>query len=498
MTARAHRPRGMPPLRPYGLADGLLDRRLGTVDGGYQGVLRDFLAGGLGRRLELVRVQEGHAGCVNTVAYSTCGTALVSGSDDCRLLVHDSISGERLADVDTKHTDNIFCANFPPFDLTKVVSCGLDGKVNLTDLVEETSSTLFGSQSHHMATHLDFTPDNPFVFATSFAEGTVCLCDLREVRRRPPHSPKAVKKVVRMFHPRLRSRRKELLPVEAFCVRFNPTRPWCFALGGAEASVRLYDLRAFSEKTKPTAIAKVACRRVSRSLRERLCSGVTGVCWDSRGQRLAVNYSGDDLMIYDVAQGWLDDTEPRYLTSSSDDMRWDADRKARFITSCGVRYTGRVNVETTLKQVCFFENKYVVTGGDCGRVFLWDIEGDGRPVVALRGDERIVNGVAANPVIPQLAVCGIDPTVRIFEPGVGLSGGELAEELEDSAAASLGTQNENDHRGGTLQLMAQYVSHLAAAKRMWQSQRLTPDLAGEPLPQYCRGVDVHSESEEFS
>ena len=45
-------------------------------------------------RLERVRVLEGHTGCVNTVGFSDCGTRLISGSDDKKIIIWDWQSGK--------------------------------------------------------------------------------------------------------------------------------------------------------------------------------------------------------------------------------------------------------------------------------------------------------------------------------------------------------------------------------------------------------------------
>ncbi len=79
------------------------------------------------------------------------------------------------------------------------------------------------------------------------------------------------------------------------------------------------------------------------------------------------------------------------------------------------RYEGRQNKETFLKEVRFLgDGKYVATGGDSGELFVWHTE-SGELVHRVTCDKAILNGVETHPFLPTLAVCGIDPTVKILE-----------------------------------------------------------------------------------
>jgi len=95
-------------------------------------------------------------------------------------------------------------------------------------------------------------------------------------------------------------------------------------------------------------------------------------------------------------------------------------------------YTGHCNVRT-VKDVNFFgqDDEYVVSGSDCGHLFIWDrkttqllniLEGDGEVVNVIQGKpypapwrwhELIGLG---HPYEPTMAVSGIDHTIKIFSP----------------------------------------------------------------------------------
>jgi nuclear receptor interaction protein len=79
-------------------------------------------------------------------------------------------------------------------------------------------------------------------------------------------------------------------------------------------------------------------------------------------------------------------------------------------------YQGHCNVETT-KDVNFFglQDEYVVSGSDCGNLFIWDRK-TSQLLNILEGDNEVVNVIQAHPYEPMLAVSGLDSTVKIFSP----------------------------------------------------------------------------------
>ncbi|KAF2641668.1 WD40 repeat-like protein [Massarina eburnea CBS 473.64] len=79
-------------------------------------------------------------------------------------------------------------------------------------------------------------------------------------------------------------------------------------------------------------------------------------------------------------------------------------------------YRGHCNIRT-VKDVNFFgqQDEYVVSGSDCGHVFIWDKK-TAQLVNILEGDGEIVNVIQGHPYEPTMAVSGIDHTIKIFSP----------------------------------------------------------------------------------
>lgn len=80
------------------------------------------------------------------------------------------------------------------------------------------------------------------------------------------------------------------------------------------------------------------------------------------------------------------------------------------------RFTGHCNLKTDIKEATFFGDRFICSGSDDGRCFLWDKE-SGKLVNVLCGvDEEVVNTVRRHPHFPILALSGIDSTVKIWAP----------------------------------------------------------------------------------
>jgi nuclear receptor interaction protein len=79
-------------------------------------------------------------------------------------------------------------------------------------------------------------------------------------------------------------------------------------------------------------------------------------------------------------------------------------------------YKGHCNVKT-VKDVNYFglQDEYVVSGSDCGHVFIWDRK-TSQLLNILEGDGEVVNVVQGHPYEPTMAVSGIDHTIKIFSP----------------------------------------------------------------------------------
>lgn len=78
-----------------------------------------------------------------------------------------------------------------------------------------------------------------------------------------------------------------------------------------------------------------------------------------------------------------------------------------------IKYQGHRNCRTSIKEAIFWGDDYVMSGSDCGRVFIWHKE-TAQIVSAFQADERVVNCLAPNPYHYALATSGIDYDIKLW------------------------------------------------------------------------------------
>lgn len=68
-----------------------------------------------------------------------------------------------------------------------------------------------------------------------------------------------------------------------------------------------------------------------------------------------------------------------------------------------------------IKEATFYGDKYVISGSDCGHIFVWD-KVSGKLIKLLEGDTHVVNCVQEHPNLNILATSGIDYDIKIWAP----------------------------------------------------------------------------------
>lgn len=69
-----------------------------------------------------------------------------------------------------------------------------------------------------------------------------------------------------------------------------------------------------------------------------------------------------------------------------------------------------------IKEATFWGNDYVMSGSDCGHVFVWN-RFSGKLEMLLEADQHVVNCLQPHPTLPLLATSGIDYDIKIWAPG---------------------------------------------------------------------------------
>uniref|UniRef100_A0A8C1X3L8 Ddb1 and cul4 associated factor 6 n=1 Tax=Cyprinus carpio TaxID=7962 RepID=A0A8C1X3L8_CYPCA len=78
-------------------------------------------------------------------------------------------------------------------------------------------------------------------------------------------------------------------------------------------------------------------------------------------------------------------------------------------------YKGHRNSRTMIKESCFWGNNFVMSGSDCGHIFIWDRH-TGEHLMLLEADNHVVNCLQPHPYDPILASSGIDYDIKLWSP----------------------------------------------------------------------------------
>ncbi|XP_011340948.1 DDB1- and CUL4-associated factor 6 [Ooceraea biroi] len=79
------------------------------------------------------------------------------------------------------------------------------------------------------------------------------------------------------------------------------------------------------------------------------------------------------------------------------------------------KYMGHRNARTMIKEANFWGNDFVMSGSDCGHVFVWERD-TARLCMLLEADQHVVNCLQPHPYLPMLATSGIDYDVKLWAP----------------------------------------------------------------------------------
>lgn len=330
------------------------------------------------QRLELMYKLENHAGCVNCLNFNSSGTRLASGSDDTNVTLWDWSTGQSILTFDTRHRLNVFQAKFMPLSGDcHIVTCARDGQVRLAELSSRgvCKDTRKLAQHRGAAHKLSVEVDSPHVFLTCGEDAVVFQIDLRD--------PKPNKLFVT---------REATAKVPLYSIHSNPRLSEEFATSGRDNFVRVYDKRRIQQdQDHPDngPLKKLSPHHLLNS--PDVKPNVTCVVYNYNGTELLASYNDEDIYSFD--------------TSHSDGTEYIR------------RFTGHRN-NATVKGVNWYGpcSEFVVSGSDCGNVFLWDKDTE-RIVQWMAADEGgVVNCLEPHPSVPVLATSGLDHDVKIWVP----------------------------------------------------------------------------------
>lgn len=341
----------------------------------HQFVRRVCGARGLVQRLELQGRLEKHTGCVNTLHFNPSGTRLASGSDDLRVVIWDWAIRKAELEFDSGHKSNVFQAKFLPHSGDSTLAmCARDGQIRVAELsaTQRCKNTKRVAQHKGAAHKLALEPDSPCYFLSAGEDAVVFGIDLR--LDRPANKLVVVKEGDKK--------------VGLYTIFVNPAKTHQFAVGGRDQYVRIYDQRKINENENNGVLKKFCPSHLVSSESK---TNITCLVYSHDGTELLASYNDEDIYLFD--------------SNHSD----GADYRRR--------YKGHRN-NATVKGVNFYGpcSEFVVSGSDCGHIYLWD-KYSARIVQFMEGDRGgVVNCLEPHPHLPGMATSGLDHDVKLWAP----------------------------------------------------------------------------------
>jgi len=287
-----------------------------------------------------------------------CDNLLLSGGDDCHLNVWNALNGKCLDRIATPHTGNIFCAKwFPDCHMDTIVSSAADDRICLF----KNQKHLRTIREHEGSVHRVAIFGNQNFMSIS-EDGTCKWFDLRSTQCDTMIDS----------------------GIDWNSIDVNPMNDQEFIIGGGDKAMKLYDRRLMGE---PLQLYQPDVSSAD------LPPHITGVRFDRFGRKVLASYSAGGIYLFDKHPP----SEKTYECT----------------------YSGHANIRT-VKEVNFMgqQSEYVISGSDCGHIFIWDRE-TACLINVTRGDQHVVNCLSPHPIHHGvLASSGIDYNVKLFEIGV--------------------------------------------------------------------------------
>jgi hypothetical protein len=215
-----------------------------------------------------------------------------------------------------------------------------------------------------------------------------------------------------------------------YCITANPSNANIFAISGLVTTAQIMDTRKMGMPSMWVGPKNMWLYS------ERNQPSVTGCRY---------NYAGDELLLsYNDADVYTIDMRPESVQSYQ--LGEDKSLTQEEISSYGdgykQKFEGHRNNDT-VKQVAYLgpRSEYVVSGSDCGHVFIWDARTSEMLRVMYGDSFGAINCISTHPSLPLLATSGLNSDAKLWEP-VGPrrhakeADGALAEELDSRATVS--------------------------------------------------------------
>lgn len=192
----------------------------------------------------------------------------------------------------------------------------------------------------------------------------------------------------------------------------DPRNPNLFVVAGSDEYAQLYDIRKYKGEGSTDFGQPADCYCPPHLIGDEQV-GITGLAFSELSE-LLVSYNDESIYLFNRDMGLGPNPIPASPVSiNSDTSEIGAENVENGTPQV---YEGHRNCET-VKGVNFFgpKSEYVVSGSDCGRIFIWRKK-SGELIRVMEADEDVVNCIEPHPHMTMLASSGIESDVKIWTP----------------------------------------------------------------------------------
>ncbi|XP_028248950.1 DDB1- and CUL4-associated factor 6 isoform X4 [Parambassis ranga] len=208
-------------------------------------------------------------------------------------------------------------------------------------------------------------------------------------------------------------------PCEASC---STTPAKSAAQGPAEGTSEVCSMSSSQqERSQPEVTQDTSCRRAEPAAEEAQ-EGDEGQSQPPQGNQDSDDSDDDPILIPSTrfrGQGQRRSAAARIqeLFRRRKERREMEESETQNIRRPSVKmvYKGHRNSRTMIKESCFWGNNFVMSGSDCGHIFIWDRH-TAEHLMLLEADNHVVNCLQPHPYDPILASSGIDYDIKIWSP----------------------------------------------------------------------------------
>jgi len=324
------------------------------------------------KRLKLAYKLSGHEGCVNSLHFNQSGSKIASGSDDLNIIVWEWEKNRKMVQFNSGHKANVFQSKIMPGDLL-ITSCSRDGQVRLAELSVTGSlrSTKKLGQHKGPAHKMSLLPDCPYVILSAGEDGQVLSVDIRE--QKPD-------KILL-----LKNEKDKKIPI--YSIHSSPSDGNMFCTSGRDQYVRIFDRRFLGGPGGQ--VVKYCPDNLKDN--DEFKAYITCAVFSEDGREVIGSYNDEDIYLFNT-------TDPEGSPHAH-------------------KYQGHRN-SATVKGVNFYgpNSEYIISGSDCGNIFIWDKQTEGLVKLMPGDDNGVVNVLEPHPSMPVLATSGLDDEVKLWMP----------------------------------------------------------------------------------